>query len=229
MVSSDATEAELSPTMNAVAYISQSVVLVRPLVQVPKDIRSHKNFHKKYESELADLRNLLSQDDYLNLFSIHETGHVMYFEKAGVTDFDYIAPLISYQPKSDEKPEDFLGQWAAIRPKNFVEPPIPDVDTDGFHDWLFRHAKAFAAGGVFSLAFTPTDYGGDTNDRRQFGALCIAAHRADTLIGVECMWIEAQKSVENELKDGAFMQSIKARMPSIKRKLYFSHLDGQNL
>jgi hypothetical protein len=190
------------------------------LVQVPKGRR----IPDKYQSELSDLRKLLSQHDYLDLFSIHETGHVIYFEKAGVTEFEYVAPLISYQPKSDGKPEDFAGQWAAIKPKNFVEPPVPDVDLDGFHDWLFHHAKAFAAGGVLSREFTTTDYGGDINDRRQFGALCNAAYRADTLIGVECMWIEAQKCVENELKDGKFVQSIKDRMPGIKQKLYFSHL-----
>jgi hypothetical protein len=37
-VSSDASTVELSPTLNGVAYISQGVVLVRPIIQMPKDL-----------------------------------------------------------------------------------------------------------------------------------------------------------------------------------------------
>lgn len=190
------------------------------LSMVPKDRRRE----EKYEKELSDLLNLLSQDAYLDLFSVHETGHVVYFEKAGVTDFTYIPPLIKYEPPSTENKEDFNGQWAGILPKNYVEPPDPRVDIEGLNDWLFLHAKAFAAGGVFSRNLTTTDYGGDTDDHRRFRQLCDAAYEANKLIGVECMWLEAQKQVENELRDDGLMEAVKARMHSIKRALYFSHL-----
>lgn len=178
----------------------------------------------QYKSELADLSNLLSEEPYLNLFSIHETGHVIYFEKAGVTDFSYIPPLVDYQLPSDKEEECFKGQWAAILPKNYIEPPNPQVDIEGLNDWLFRHAKAFAAGGVFSLKFTTTDYGGDIKDRQRFGELCAAAYDADKLIGVECMWIEAQKQVERDLENPSFIRLIETRTLDVKQRLYFPHL-----
>jgi hypothetical protein len=190
------------------------------LIQVPRDKRRH----SKYLSELADLRGLLSQHEFLDLFSLHETGHIIYFERAGVTQFDYIGPLIAYFPGTAERADDFLGQWAAVKPNNFVEPPRADEDSEGLTKWLLDHAKGYAAGGVVSRKLTTTSYAGDRRDRRQFGELCNAAYNADArrFMDVEGMWVDAQEKIEKDLNDREFEQTIRTRMLDIKQRLYFS-------
>jgi hypothetical protein len=157
------------------------------------------------------------------LFSIHETGHVIYFEKAGVT-FDYVGPLITYIPATAEKAEDFVGQWAAIWPRSLVEPEGVHEDEQRRKSWLLELGKGFAAGGVCSLRLTKTDYEGDTNDRKQFGRVYDAEYNdgIDRSTEIECAWVKAQVEVYKELNSSEFEQKIRTRMLDVKQKLYFS-------
>ena len=188
------------------------------LIQVLKEKRNR----PKYLGELADLHKLLSQHAYLDLFSIHETGHVVYFEKAGVT-FDYVGPLINYFPATAEKAEDFLGQWAAIWPTGLLEPDGVHDDEQRRQNWLLELGKGFAAGRVCSLRLTTTDYAGDTNDRKRFGEVYNAEYNdgVDRSAEIECAWLKAQVEIHNELNNREFEQKVRTRMLEVKQKLYF--------
>jgi hypothetical protein len=188
---------------------------IRSTIQVSSQLTDELWRHPKCQEELDDLVSKLSQDAYLDLFSIHEAGHEIYFRKAGVTSFFFQPPRIVYRKDNREKP--FSGQWAIIRIREWVSP--------GGDDWLLKLARGYAAGGKCSVRLTTTDYAGDTIDRQLFEDTYITAFpgvNVDDAMkkDIEKMWQDAQDDVKRDLNEHELQHKVLAKAQEIKPQLF---------
>jgi hypothetical protein len=203
----------------ALALKQRRETIVRDAIRTEAPITLQND--KRHLDEMNDLVSRLSKPAYLDLFAKHEAGHEIYFRRAGVTDFEYITPVIHYD--KDDKENPFLGQWAAIRPKTLVTPENIDDSLEDFNRWLLAVAKGYAAGGVCSLRLTDTDYAGDRNDRKQFKKACNAAYScddADKFMDVEDIWTLAQKEIGADLDDEGFQNEVRHKAKELMPMLF---------
>jgi hypothetical protein len=166
---------------------------------VPLTLRSDVRFRR----EVNVLVRLLSQWEMLELFGIHETGHELFYRKAGFATFRYTPSTVIYKPANTKQP--FEGQIARIIPDDYTK---PDHD-----DWLLDLAKGYTAGGECSRWFTTTDYGGDTIDRQLWNEMCAECYKDSTqtkgqVVAIaEDLWDKAQKAVRKELQESAALRA----------------------
>ena len=188
---------------------------IRSTIRESSELTDELRTHPKCQEELDDLVSTLRQPAYLDLFSIHEAGHEIYFRKAGVTHFFFQPPRIVYRKDNREKP--FLGQWAIIRIREYACP--------GGDDWLLKLARGYAAGGRCSMQLTSTDYAGDTIDRQLFEETYIAAFpgvNVDDAMkkDIEKMWQDAKDDVNRDLNEYELQREVRAKAQEIKPQLF---------
>jgi hypothetical protein len=178
--------------------------------QIPQD----KLTDGRFQSLHTQIQAALNHMGYINAFCIHEAGHIIYFTKAGVTDFDFYGPRIIY----DSQRDDFDGYPAAIQPK----PWNADFLNMDIQKWLNTVAQAHAAGGVFARQLSNAPDGGDEEDRQRFDNMCAIFQRQvpDVTIDLEDSWKEAQDAVMRDLRSPAFRNEAWNKAREIKAKLF---------
>jgi len=163
------------------------------------------------QREANALIQLLLTPGMLELLAIHEAGHEIYYRRAGCDDLYFISPRITYNEKNENP---FAQQKAAIKVGNWHQ---PEGD-----DWLLRLARGYAAGGRCSMRLTTTDYAGDTNDRENFKETYVSAYPGIVVDekGMNEMWLQAQKDVNNDLNDESFQAQVRAKAGEIMPQLF---------
>jgi hypothetical protein len=178
--------------------------------QIPQD----KLADARFLSLHAQMQAALNHTGYVNSFCIHEAGHIIYFSRAGVADFDFYGPRIVYDAGRD----DFDGYPAAVQPK----PWNADFLNMDVQQWLNTVAQAHAAGGVFARLLANVPDVGDDEDRQLFDHMCAVVQRQTPNIEIdrEASWREAQDAVMKDLRSPAFRAQAWNKAREIKARLF---------
>jgi hypothetical protein len=157
---------------------------------------------------------VLADPQWLQAFSVHETGHWIYLQRVGVTDFLFFGPRITYDPTTNQ----FDGYPASLQPQ------VGNVDPDNFDfvKWIFDLTKGFAAGGVFSRELTAAPDSGDEEDRQNFEAICnvILQQMPGMSLNSDALWVEAQEAVKQELRSPAFRKVAWKKAAELREKIF---------
>ncbi|MGB9010627.1 MAG: hypothetical protein WCC18_18595 [Candidatus Acidiferrales bacterium] len=178
--------------------------------EVPQSKRNDPDFINLH----AQIGQVLRMPKWLHAFSIHETGHWIYLQRVGVTNFRFNGPTIIYDPNTNQ----FVGYPAS------VQPLIGSVNPDNFDfaKWIFDVMKGFAAGGVFSRELTAAPDSGDEEDRQNFEAILNSI--CDKVPGIaldrDALWKDAQDAVKQELRSPAFRKEAWEKAAELREKIF---------
>jgi hypothetical protein len=178
--------------------------------QVPQDKLNDPDFLNLR----AQIEQVLRIPSWLHAFSIHETGHWIYLQRVGLTDFRFYGPRITYDPTTNQ----FDGYPAAVQPQiGSVDPSPTDLGK-----WLFDVMKGFAAGGVFSRELTAAPDSGDEEDRQNFQAMydLILEKAPELPFDRDALWTEAQEAVKQELRSPAFRKEAWDKAAELREKIF---------
>lgn len=153
----------------------------------------------RFKKIYAGMQFSLSQESFLWGVCIHESGHAIFFKRAGITGFDYYGPTITY----DEGGDEFCPSSAIIEPKSF------DAERPGTKETILAVAKGCAAGGVVTRRFAPQISSGDQYD---YHRLCTFLDRLRSkypnhTIDVTKLWPIAQFCVEKDLQNNIVQEN----------------------
>lgn len=167
-----------------------------------------------FKSLRAKIERAVGDQKWLQAFSIHETGHWIYFQRAGLKDFLYNGPRIVHDPVKDE----FVAYPAALQPLT------AKLDPEGFGSqrMFFNLAKAHAAGGIFSRELAGAPDHGDTDDRKRFDAICdvILQKVPAASLDRDAVWTRAQEYVKRDLRSPAFRQEAWEKAAELRQKIF---------
>ena len=173
---------------------------------VPIDKREHPDFQRRMREIKRDLADLPT----IEICCTHEAGHLIYFRRAGATQFRFDGPMIFYEAARDEFHHGLAG----------VKPLSPIYDVDGF-------AKGAVAGGVFSSLLCGQAHRGDSDDRLFFSRyidhwLRQNPHLQGCNINADEMWRNAQLAVEEDLRapDSPLRAEIPLAVAEIKLECF---------
>jgi len=157
---------------------------------------------EQFKAAYAGMLAKLTAPGFITVLCAHEAAHLVYFNIMGIEKFDIFPARLEFDPTIN----DYKGHLPAIQPLN-----IPDWAPGDFWDWLFKIARALAAGGVASRKLMPSSDGGDTDDKERFAIAC-AEYNKDpqmkTKIDSKEMWAEAQLQVTRDLENPKNMDAL---------------------
>lgn len=182
--------------------------------QVPKEKLADPRFVDLH----SQIERVLGNSFWLHAFSIHEAGHCIYFERAGVQEIRYFGPQIKYDPTKEE----FIGFPASVQPQTASINPV----NFALDRWFLDVAMAHAAGGVFARELTAAPDVGDDQDRENYENICNvlieSAIKNGTPISLDRngLWTLAQETIQQELRSPVFRKEAWERAAEIRIKLF---------
>jgi hypothetical protein len=155
----------------------------------------------EFQSFYRDMRAQLCAPGFIPVLCAHEAAHMAYFTLAGVKNFEPTPSQIRYDPTIGG----YTAELAAVRPLD-----LPTWIEGQFGDWLFKIARAHAAGGVVARRLLPSSDGGDNGDKEQFKDVCdyITNNDPNVRIDFEKVWKEAQDSIGKDLENAEWLATI---------------------
>jgi hypothetical protein len=147
----------------------------------------------EYMRRRQDIERRLRAPRAIETFCTHEAGHLIYFRRAGFTQFDFLGPTIAYDGKR------FDDCLAAVNP--------PKLGRNHFYDddFLIELARGAVAGGVFVEVrlHYPEIENGDGADWVLFENHCRRAQRQDVsrTFNPEERWRQARDEVKADLEN----------------------------
>lgn len=165
-----------------------------------------------YLLKLGELKVILQEEKALDVYCVHEAGHVIVFLKAGAreSDFIYKRPTIYYNVEI----KDFDYFPCAVKPTKRDE-----LRTEADLESL---ARAAVAGGIFELELMKSINIGDTDDRDRFHeAYDEAVNQGMKVKRTEKnMWDWAQGEVTKELRAQALQAEGHERATDIRARCF---------
>jgi hypothetical protein len=164
-------------------------------------------FQFVYQGMLAQLR----QPGFVSVLCAHEAAHLFYFALLGATEYDPHPARIRY----DQKIGDYVGDLAGVQ---LLKPPT--IWQKGkFQEWLGLLARAHAAGGVVARKLSPSEDGGDADDKERFKRLCDDLNQdPNASIIFEEVWEWAQVAVAEDLKKPEMSGFIEQQAAILRRE-----------
>jgi hypothetical protein len=146
----------------------------------------------EYLSRRRAIERSLQVPDRFDRTCTHETGHVIYFRRAGFTTFEYLGPKIFHDGRQ-------FRYWVA-----YVSPSQLNGNILYTEELLLGLARGAAAGGVFLevlLGCSAID-NGSGDDLMSFGMHCGRAQvQWRRPLSVQQRWIRARKEVKLDLEN----------------------------
>jgi hypothetical protein len=178
-----------------------------PLIK--REHPEYKRLYKKLQSELA-------APNSIDIFCAHEAGHLIFFRRAGFTQFKFYGPTMTYDAINTfaDESERYNYFIAAVR--------TPEANQlQGYNDDLLNSlARGAAAGEVFNEIRqrhppVPIDKSSDFDG---FDLYCRNALRKNLSIGydAEGRWKRARKEVEVYLGNRINENEIKTALMEVK-------------
>lgn len=165
----------------------------------------------QYVEKLRKLEDKLNDAREIEKACAHETGHLLYFARVGVTK-----PYIQV-PRMFPKGEQFDYHMAAVGTER---QEITATDARK----LILVARAMAAGGIFLQELTGAQNGGDVDDYGNFVEYCERYQRtvSSKPFNKRKLWRKAQKHVRRELqrKDSLVLRA-RTTADFLKRLFFF--------
>jgi hypothetical protein len=167
---------------------------------------------------LADVEAKLADPNEIKAICIHEAAHLFYMTKAGMRDPEFAGPRIVFNVETGG----YDRYGASVRCPNRDEASLSTMTVG---EWLFRLAKAHAAGGIAAriLAGRSETDCGDSGDRENFRIAYdkLRALHPD-LTSLDELWAEAKRILELELQEGERREFILAFAETIQPELFKS-------
>ncbi len=161
-----------------------------------------------------DMQAALSNPIYINAFCMHEAGHIIYFSRVGLTEFECFGPRIIYDAGTDA----FTAYAAEVQPR------LSTLDPENFSlvEYMAGLAQACAAGGVFASVIVGAENDiGDEQDREVFGSICeMFQSEHQGAVDQAGAWASAQDAVRQELRNPAFRREAWEKALEIKARLF---------
>jgi hypothetical protein len=180
--------------------------------RVPEDKRNHSEYRCRY----SELQALLDSSSSIDLYCVHEAGHLIFGKRAGLTEFKFHGPTMTYDgvtPDKDEKER--FGYFLAA-----VETPETSRIQKYDDALLDAMAKCAVAGEVFEevrrgVPLKPIEKSWDFDT---FDHFCRNARRADRDIDYDAKgrWLRAQPHVRIYLRDQANEAEIQSAIATVK-------------
>jgi hypothetical protein len=174
------------------------------------DIPFAKQTDPKYLQELRKLEEKLNDPREIEKACVHETGHLLYFARVGVTK-TYIQV-----PRIFPKGEQFDYHMAAVGTER------QQISATNARR-LILVARAIAAGGVFLQELKGVQNGGDNDDYTNFVEYCELYQRtvSSKPFNKRKLWRKAQNHVKRELqrKDSLLLRA--GDMANMLKRLFF--------
>jgi len=179
---------------------------------VPPEKRSHPEYLRRY----LELQTLLTALNSIDKYCAHEAGHLIFFERAGLTQFEFYGPTMTFNDlhSFDDESKRYGYFLAAVR--------TPEAgDIQGYDDEMLNTlARAAVAGEVFNEVrqqspIRPID---ESTDFVGFDAHCRKALREDFEIGYDAKgrWRKAQDAVRAYLQDNANEPEIQSAIAKVR-------------
>jgi hypothetical protein len=166
---------------------------------------------EKFKTAYAAMLAKLTAPGFIPVLCVHEAAHLIYFSVMGVEKFNIFPARLEFDPAIN----DYKGHLPAIQALN-----IPDWAPGDFWNWLFKIARALAAGGVASRKLMPSSDGGDRDDKERFEIAC-AQYNQDpqlkTKIDSKEMWAEAQLQVAKDLENPKNMDALNQEAAKLRQ------------
>jgi hypothetical protein len=183
--------------------------------QVPKHKWRDLEFLSILAFRIRDVQQELSAPTAVQLLCVHEAGHVIYWEKLGLT-VRHDGPTLSYVADFD--------RWTFYIAT--IPSPSPTTLKANYQN-LSAIAKSAVAGGEFVRSLLSSeDDAGDRDDRYRFGRVCgilrenAQKHHKYLCFNEDKIWAQAQIAVLKDLKDAEFQSQARERAQRISRELF---------
>jgi hypothetical protein len=182
--------------------------------RVPRDKWDDLEFLSTLALRIKQIQQRLSVPTAIELVSIHEAGHAIYWEKLGLTP-QPVGPTISYNADFDT-----WGFYVATIPS-----PSPTTLKANYHN-LLAIAKSWTAGGAFVRYLLKEDDAGDKDDRYRFHRVCgILRETAQKQNKILCfneqkIWDNAGTAVLNDLEDIKLQKEARERAKRITHEWF---------
>jgi hypothetical protein len=147
----------------------------------------------RFKSLFAMMENKLADPREVEAICIHESMHMYYLIKAGVDDFIYAGPTITY----DEK-EGFDHTGASVQAKSFDRALAGQTPA---LNWAFTVAKACVGGGIGVEVLCPNiSDNGAIEDQKRFDTMYDLLVKSGLSVPKDEFKKEAERIVRAELK-----------------------------
>lgn len=179
-----------------------------------------KREHPEYKRLYSKLQNELTASGAIDIFCVHEAGHLIFFRKAGYTTFIFRGPTMTYNPWKPCKDESERYNYyiAAVE--------TPEIDRLVHYDdrTLLGLARGAAAAELFNeirqqCAPIPIDKSSDFDG---FDNHCRKALRYDPDIGYDASgrWRRARAEVTPYLHNPANEHEIQRATAEVKQQCF---------
>lgn len=189
---------------------------LKPIEIDESGVSLEKRNHPEYERLLSKLKKELTASNSIEIFCVHEAGHLIFFRQAGFTEFIFLGPTMTYdslKPCKDES-ERYDYFLAAVR--------TPEASQ--IHEYnenvLINLAGGAAAGEVFNeerqqCPPVPIDKSSDFDG---FDEHCRKALRYDNEIGYDAKsrWGRARDLVKAYLEDRTNETQIQSAIMEVR-------------
>jgi hypothetical protein len=167
--------------------------------RVPVDRRDD-----EFQSKYRRLQREIADPVMVKNICIHESGHWIYFKRAGIKNFTFAGPTIFI--------DEHGFQWFSAQ----VGARLQESNN------IYALAKGAAAGGVFTDKIACQAYRGDATDFAVFKDILSPTHLAMTGETAEQLWEQGKLAVEHDLQvaDDAFREEIEAAIARIGWKCF---------
>lgn len=172
------------------------------------DQRKDPEFLELYQGVQDLFTNIL----VVNSFCVHEAGHVIYYQRAGVPIHGIVRPSIVYAPSQEAKLK-FRCHPAQVQVKRS---DVENLGTDP--DVVSKIAKVHAAGEVAALALTSLKTGGGEIDKQNFKDYCELANIPES--ERRLIWKTAGDEIKKELRQPAAKSEAWQEAFNIRRQLF---------
>ncbi len=160
---------------------------------------------QEWENDMLKL--LQDNPSYRRFCCVHEAGHAVYYERAGVMRVIFHGPVALYSAETDEF--DFGGAAVAL------VWPDAGVEMD-----LLTMARCYVAGGVVARVLTTRiDEDSDGRDREEFIRECPRLCPGITPEEISELWEQAKKDVQVDLRSPAFRHELWRRATEFENQI----------
>lgn len=190
---------------------------MRPIKDlVPLDRRDH----PAYLLEYKQLEQDLSATTSIGIYCAHEAGHLIFFRRAGFTEFEFAGPTIHYDERYQEENNRYSSFPAAVMPIDLKLNSLCNY-SDELLDSL---ARAGAAGDIFNefeQGKTPRPPE-SSDDFYHFDQHCRRALQQDSEIRYDAKgrWKRAQGDVRAYLRDNSNAPTIESAISEVRRQCF---------
>jgi hypothetical protein len=145
----------------------------------------------KFKLAYQQMYAQLTAPGFAHAVCCHEAGHLFYFTKVGMKNYNSFPARLYYEPTID----DYAGTMASVQPCDLKAPTAGNEA----NEWLWTVLKAHAAGGVIARRVMSSlpDHG-DEDDKVRFMDMCKLMRVTED---PDKLWKQAQEAVSKDFSD----------------------------